>query len=108
MCALKVSLSTVKGKLMEAPDPELTVRPARQRLVRAMRLGAVLAVIMALTAIVLVLRGQDEAKAEWLIAIALGTGLAIMAGMAIVGLPHLRGRSEALPYNKKDKNDSRP
>ena len=71
------------------------------------RLAALLAVIMALTAIALVLRGQDGPKAAWLIAIALGLGLAIMIGMAFISLPHFRRRTGDRPYNKKESNDPR-
>ena len=92
---------------MDAPKPELAVRPTRGRLLRAMRLAALLAVIIALTAIVLALRGEDETKAEWLIATALGLGLAIMVGMALIALPYLRRPTEARPIYKKEKNDAR-
>jgi hypothetical protein len=93
MCALKVALSTAKGKRMP-----LSTR--HHALVRALRIMAVLSPIVALAAVATIMNGDSTAKSHALIAVSIMLGSSALLGLAVLALPHA--------YRKKDKHDPRP
>jgi hypothetical protein len=93
MCALKVSLSTAKGKRM----PGQVRLPAT---IRVLRLAAAMSLVIALAAIATIVNGDSPAKSRVLVAAAIGLGSLALMGMALIALPHVR--------RKKEQNDPRP
>ena len=76
---------------MAVPDP---VPPTlRQRFVRIMRVAAAFSIVIAALAVLLVARGQDEVHIHMLIATALGIGLTVLLGTALMTLIFLSNRS---------------
>jgi hypothetical protein len=90
MCALKVSLSTAKGKRM----------PAQGRLAavaRLLRLLAAASLIVALAAIATIVNGDGAAKSRALILLSIMLGSLVLLGTALL----------AHAYIRKDPNDPR-
>ena len=85
---------------MAEPNSLLPPPLPRQRLVSAMRVAAAVAIIIAAVAVVLVARGGDEPRVHIMIAAALGIGLSVLLGMALMGRALLGGRRENI---KKDR-----
>jgi uncharacterized membrane protein len=77
---------------MPQPDP-LPARSIRQRFARIMRVAAAFSVVIAALAVVLVARGQSELHVHMLIATALGIGLTVLLGTALMTLIFLSNRS---------------
>jgi cation transporter-like permease len=77
---------------MPVPDP-LPARAIKRRFIRIMRIAAAFAIIIAALAILLVARGQSELHIHMLIATALGIGLTVLLGMALMTLIFLSNRS---------------
>ena len=75
-----------------APDP-VPPRSIRQRFVRIMRVAAAFSIVIAALAVVLVARGQSELHIHMLIATALGIGLTVLLGTALMTLIFLSNRS---------------
>ena len=77
-----------------APDP---IPPnggdLKRRFWRIFRLLAVLSIIIAAIAVLLVARGQPEIRVHMLIATALGTGLMVLVGGALMSLVFLSASS---------------
>lgn len=65
----------------------------RQRFVRIMRVAAVFSIVIAALAVALVARGQSEFHIHMLIATALGIGLTVLLGTALMTLVFLSNRS---------------
>jgi hypothetical protein len=103
---LKVSLSTAKGKSMPSPDPS----PLRRQFLKAMRWGALFSVAIALIAVALVVQGDSSIRIHLLIATALGVGLSVMLGIALMTLMFLSNRmghdAEAADHQIKEDHDS--
>ena len=77
---------------MAAPDP-VPPRSIRQRFVRIMRVAAAFSIVIAALAVALVARGQPELHIHMLIATALGIGLTVLLGTALMTLTFLSNRS---------------
>lgn len=77
---------------MPDSDP-LPERSIRQRFVRVMRIAAVFSIVIAAIAVLLVARGQSELHIHMLIATALGIGLTVLLGTALMTLIFLSNRS---------------
>ena len=77
---------------MPVTDP-LRARVIKRRFVRIMRVAAVFAIIIAAVAVLLVARGQSELRIDMLIAAALGIGLTVLLGTALMTLNFLSSRS---------------
>jgi membrane protein YdbS with pleckstrin-like domain len=90
MCALKVSLSTAKGKGMPARDR----LPSAERGVRLLRLTAALSVIVALVAVVTILKDDFAGKSQSLIVAAIALGAFALVGMAVLTLPYAYRRKD--------------
>ena len=112
MCALKVSLSSPKGKIMPSPDPIPPLAPLKRQFLKLMRWAALFAIAVAALAVVLVARGDTEIRVHMLIATALGVGLSVLLGIALMTLVFLSNRmgqdAEAADHRQKDENDPRP
>jgi len=74
------------------PGPNLA-RSIRQRFVRIMRIAAAFSIVIAALAVVLVARGQAEFHIHMLIATALGIGLTVLLGTALMTLIFLSNSS---------------
>jgi hypothetical protein len=112
MCALKLSLSTAKGKRMPAPDPIPPLGPLKRQFFKLMRWGALFSLAIAAIAVLLVAQGDETIHIHMLIATALGVGLSVMLGIALMSLVFLSSRmgqdANAADHQQKDKNDPRP
>lgn len=83
--------------------------PLQMQLVRLMRWGALFSLAFATVALVLLARGDSEMRAYKFIATALGVGLCVLLGMALMTLllfGNRQGRS-ATDHIKKENNDPR-
>ncbi len=91
---------------MTPPDP-LPSPSLRYRFAKLMRLAALFSVAVAVVAVVLVARGDDELRIHMLIATALGTGLSVLLGTALMSLVFLSSRHghDAQAYHVSDKKD---
>lgn len=105
MCALKVGDSSAKGKPMPSPEPI----PLRRQFLKAMRWGAIFSVAVALIAVALVVQGDSSIRIHLLIATALGVGLSVMLGIALMTLMFLSNRMghdiEAADHKQKEDHD---
>jgi cation transporter-like permease len=111
MCALKLSLSTAKGKRMPVPDPVPPLGPLKQQFLKIMRWAALFSLTIAALAVVVVARGDETIHIHMLIATALGVGLSVLLGVALMTLVFLSNRAgidaDAAGHQQKDKNDDR-
>ncbi len=64
----------------------------KQRFVKLMRLAALFSIGVAIVAVALVARGSDEVRIHMLIATALGSGLSVLLGTALMSLVFLSNR----------------
>ena len=72
---------------MPQPDPVPTPRHSTlRRFWRIFRRLALLAIVMAVIGVVLVTRGEGEVHASLIIATALGVGLTVLVGSALMSL----------------------
>jgi hypothetical protein len=67
--------------------------PIRARFIRVMRVGAAFSIVIAAIAVLLVARGQSELHIHMLIATALGIGLTVLLGTALMSLIFLSNGS---------------
>lgn len=92
---------------MPQPDP-VPPRSIRQRFLRIMRVAAAFSIVIAALAVALVARGQSELHIHMLIATALGIGLTVLLGTALMTLIFLSNRSghdadAGAPPSERDK-----
>ena len=74
------------------PVPAVPPRHVRRRFVRAMRFAAAVSIVLAALAVLLVARGESALPISRLIAAALGIGLAVLVGTALMLIfPGTRG-----------------
>ena len=83
---------------MPVPKTPSTPVPQKRQVFRLFRFASVIAVLMAAAAIALVLQDKAPGRAQALIAAALGIGLFVLIGFAVLTASQL----------KKDDNDPRP
>jgi len=111
MCALKLSLSTAKGKHMPDQDPTPPLEPLKQQFLRIMRWAALFSLAIAALAVVLVAQGDENIHIHMLIATALGVGLSVLLGIALMTLVFLSNRighdADAADHQQKGENDPR-
>ena len=74
--------------------------PSAKSGIRMLRLAAAMSVVVALVAVVAIMKGDPAGKSHSLIVAAIALGAFALFGMAIVTLPYI--------HRQKDKNDSRP
>jgi len=72
---------------MPRPDPVPSPRlSTMRRFLRVLRLLALLSIVVAAIAVILVTRGEGEVHASLIIATALGVGLTVLLGTALMAL----------------------
>ena len=96
---------------MPAPDPIPPLAPIKRQFLRIMRLGALFSIAIAAVAVVLVAQGDSTIRIHMLIATALGVGLSVLLGIALMSLVFLSNRlgqdANAADHRQKDENDPR-
>ena len=106
MCALKVSLSSPKGKNMPDQDPIPPLALLKLRFLKIMRWAALFSIAVAIVAVLLVAQGDTEIRVHMLIATALGVGLSVLLGIALMTLVFLSNRmgqdADAADHSQKD------
>jgi hypothetical protein len=112
MCALKVPDSTAKWPLMPNRDPTPPLEPLKRQFLKIMRWAALFSFVIAALSVLLVARGDDTIHIHMLIATALGVGLSVMLGIALMTLVFLSSRmgqdADAADHSQKDQDDPRP
>ena len=97
---------------MPTPDPIPPLAPLKRQFLRIMRLGALFSIAIAAIAVVLVAQGDSTIRIHMLIATALGVGLSVLLGIALMSLVFLSNRlgqdADAADHRQKDENDPRP
>ena len=96
---------------MPSPDPVPPLGGLKRQFIRLMRWAALFSLTIAAIAVVLVAQGDDEVHIHMLIATALGVGLSVLLGTALMTLVFLSSRAhdaEAADHRQKDQNDPRP
>src|SRR5438552_16339637 len=90
LVTLIVPLRAAKGKSMPEPDPVPSPRHSTmRRFWRIFRLLAVLSIVVAAIAVVLVMRGEEQVHVQMIVATALGIGLTVLLGTALMTLVFL-------------------
>lgn len=99
-------------RAMAEPDPTPTLVPLKRQFLRLMRWGALFSLAIAALAVVLVSRGDETIHIHMLVATALGVGLSVMLGIALMSLVFLSSRmgqdADAADHSQKDQHDHRP
>lgn len=94
---------------MPRPDPVPTPRaPALRRYARIMRWMALVSIACAGLAVWLVARGDPEVHVHMMIATALGVGLTVLLGTALIGLAYMSnasGHDEQAHHPAKDPDE---
>ena len=112
MCALKVANSTAKWRTMPHHDTTPPLEPLKRQFLQIMKWGALFSLAIAALAVVLVARGDQTIHIHMLIATALGVGLSVMLGIALMSLVFLSSRmgqdENAADHRQKEEHDDRP
>ena len=97
---------------MPTPDPIPPLERLKLEFLRLMRWAALFSIAIAALAVFLVARGDTEIRVHMLIATALGVGLSVLLGIALMTLLFLSNRmgqdADAADHRQKDENDPRP
>ena len=97
---------------MPEPDPTPPLEPLKRQFLKIMRWGALFSFAIAAMAVVLVAQGDETIHLHMLIATALGVGLSVLLGIALMTLLFLSNRmgqdADAADHSQKDKHDPRP
>ena len=97
---------------MPTPDPIPPLASLRRQFLKIMRWGAVFSLTIAAVAVVLVAEGDETIHVHMLVATALGVGLSVMLGIALMSLVFLSSRmgqdADAADHSLKDEHDPRP
>jgi uncharacterized oligopeptide transporter (OPT) family protein len=96
---------------MPSPDPASPLGPIKRQFLRIMRWGALFSVAVAAIAVVLVAKGDSAIRVHLLIATALGVGLSVLLGIALMVLLFLSNRmgqdASAANHQQKEQDDPR-
>ena len=95
---------------MPAPDPVPQLEPIKRQFLKIMRWAVLFSLVVAAVAVLLVAQGDSEIRVHMLIATALGVGLSMLLGIALMTLVFLSSRAhdaQAADHKQKDKNDPR-
>jgi len=97
---------------MPRPDPTPPLEPLKLQFLKIMRWGALFSLTVAAIAVLLVARGDETFHIHMLIATALGVGLSVLLGIALMTLVFLSSRmgqdADAANHKQKDQHDDRP
>ena len=92
-------------------DPTPSLEPLKRQFLKIMRWGALFSFAVAGLAVALVSRGDETVHIHMLIATALGVGLSVLLGIALMSLVFLSNRmgqdADAANHSQKDENDPR-
>ena len=91
---------------MAGPEPSSSNNGLKQQFLRLMRVGALFSAAIAAIAVLMVARGDSTIHWHMLIATALGVGLSVMLGIALMSLIFLSSRHghDADAADHQDKN----
>ncbi len=96
---------------MPMPDPVPPLGPLKRQFFKLMRWGALFSLAIAAIAVLLVARGDEAIHVHMLIATALGVGLSVLLGIALMSLVFLSNRAgidaDAADHQQKGENDDR-
>ncbi len=96
---------------MPTQDPVSPLAPLKQQFFKIMRWGALFSLAVAIFAVALVAQGDSQIRIHMLIATALGVGLSVMLGIALMTLVFLSNRmgqdADAADHRQKEDDDSR-
>ena len=96
---------------MPAPDPIPPLAPLKRQFLKIVRLGALFSIAIAAVAVALVAQGESTVRIHMLIATALGVGLSVLLGIALMSLVFLSNRlgqdADAADHRQKEENDPR-
>jgi len=96
---------------MPVPDPVPRLEPLKRQFLKLMRWGALFSLAIAGIAVLLVAWGEETIHLHMLIATALGVGLSVLLGIALMSLVFLSSRmgqdADAADHQQKDKHDDR-
>ena len=94
---------------MPVPDPVSPLTPLKRQFLKIMRWAAPFSIAVAALAVVLVAQGDSEIRLHMLIATALGVGLTMLLGIALMTLLFLSNRmgqdADAADHSQKDIHD---
>lgn len=97
---------------MPTPDPIPPLGPLKRQFLKIMRWAALFSIGIAAVAVALVAQGDTEIRVHMLIATALGVGLSVLLGIALMTLVFLSNRlgqdADAADHKQKENNDPRP
>ena len=93
-------------------DPTPPLEPLKRQFLKIMRWGGLFSLAIAAIAVVLVAQGDETVHIHMLIATALGVGLSVLLGIALMTLVFLSSRmgqdADAADHKQKEQNDDRP
>lgn len=96
---------------MAIPDPGTPLGLLKRQFIKIMRWAALFSVAVAGLAVVLVAQGDSTIRVHMLIATALGVGLSVLLGIALMTLVFLSNRmgqdASAADHKQKDDHDVR-
>jgi uncharacterized membrane protein YjjP (DUF1212 family) len=88
------------------------LEPLKREFLKIMRWGALFSFAVAGIAVLLVAQGDETIHFHMLVATALGVGLSVMLGIALMSLVFLSSRmgqdADAADHSQKDQHDDRP
>ena len=96
---------------MPHQDPTPPLEPLKRQFLKLIRWGALFSLAVAALAVLLVAQGDETVHIHMLIATALGVGLSVLLGIALMTLVFLSSRmgqdADAANHRQKDENDPR-
>ena len=96
---------------MPHQDPTPPLEPLKRQFLKLIRWGALFSLAVAALAVLLVAQGDETVHIHMLIATALGVGLSVLLGIALMTLVFLSSRmgqdADAADHRPKDENDPR-
>ena len=94
---------------MPTPDPVPPLGALKRQFLRIMRWGALFSLAIAAIAVILVAQGEGDVQVHMLIATALGVGLTVLLGIALMTLVFLSSRAhDAQAADHRPKDDHEP
>jgi hypothetical protein len=94
---------------MPHQDPTPPLEPLKRQFLKLIRWGALFSLAVAALAVLLVAEGDDTIHIHMLIATALGVGLSVLLGIALMTLVFLSSRmgqdADAADHSQKDDDD---